>query len=101
MPILEAMACGCPVIASNNSSLPEVIGEGNAVFARFAISSDGRQVLRTKAKKVVSKTVTATINPDGTGQSGVPADRTDMRAIEARLEQPLELEYFPYRRTRH
>ena len=24
MPILEAMACGCPVIAGNNSSIPEV-----------------------------------------------------------------------------
>lgn len=27
LPILEAMQCGCPVITSNNSSLPEVIGE--------------------------------------------------------------------------
>ncbi len=26
LPILEAMACGCPVIASNTSSLPEVLG---------------------------------------------------------------------------
>ncbi|MBI4040212.1 glycosyltransferase family 4 protein [Candidatus Daviesbacteria bacterium] len=27
LPILEAMACGCPVICSNSSSLPEVGGE--------------------------------------------------------------------------
>ena len=27
MPVLEAMQCGCPVITSNVSSLPEVIGE--------------------------------------------------------------------------
>lgn len=26
-PVLEAMKCGCPVITSNNSSLPEVIGD--------------------------------------------------------------------------
>lgn len=26
MPPLEAMSCGCPVITSNNSSLPEVVG---------------------------------------------------------------------------
>ena len=25
---LEAMQCGCPVITSNNSSLPGVVGEG-------------------------------------------------------------------------
>ena len=27
LPVLEAMQCGCPVITSNNSSLPEVIGD--------------------------------------------------------------------------
>jgi glycosyltransferase involved in cell wall biosynthesis len=27
LPPLEAMACGCPVITSNTSSLPEVVGE--------------------------------------------------------------------------
>jgi len=26
LPVLEAMACGCPVITSNNSSLPEISG---------------------------------------------------------------------------
>jgi mannosyltransferase len=32
LPILEAMACGCPVLAANTSSLPEVGGEA-AVYA--------------------------------------------------------------------
>ena len=27
LPVLEAMKCGCPVITSNTSSLPEVIGD--------------------------------------------------------------------------
>lgn len=32
IPPVQAQACGCPVIAANNSSLPEVLGEGNALF---------------------------------------------------------------------
>ena len=32
LPALEAMACGAPTIASNNSSLPEVIGWEEALF---------------------------------------------------------------------
>lgn len=31
LPVIEAMACGCPVICSNTSSLPEVAGEA-AIF---------------------------------------------------------------------
>lgn len=32
MPVLEAMQCGCPVICSNTSSMPEVIGEAGIMF---------------------------------------------------------------------
>ena len=28
LPVLEAMACGCPVVCSNATSLPEVVGKG-------------------------------------------------------------------------
>jgi len=33
LPLVEAMACGCPVIASNTSSLPEVAGDAGLFFA--------------------------------------------------------------------
>ncbi|MFH2019690.1 MAG: glycosyltransferase family 1 protein, partial [bacterium] len=32
VPVLEAMACGTPVTAANNSSLPEVVGEAGVLF---------------------------------------------------------------------
>ena len=36
LPPLEAMACGCPVVASNTSSLPEVIGEAGIMVNPYA-----------------------------------------------------------------
>jgi hypothetical protein len=74
----------------------KVIGEGSAIYARFGISADGQQVLRTKAVKVISKTVTATIAPDGRATRGVPDGRADLAEMESRLKQPMELEYHPY-----
>lgn len=32
LPLLEALACGCPVIAANSSSIPEVVGEAGLLF---------------------------------------------------------------------
>ena len=32
IPMLEAMACGTPVIAANNSSIPEIVGEAAILF---------------------------------------------------------------------
>ena len=32
LPPLEAMACGCPVISANNTSLPEVVGNGGILL---------------------------------------------------------------------
>ncbi len=52
LPALEAMACGAPVIAANNSSLPEVIGREDALFDPFddkAIAGKITQVLTDEA----------------------------------------------------
>lgn len=38
LPPLEAMACGCPVVASNTSSLPEVMGEAGIMVDPYDIN---------------------------------------------------------------
>ena len=37
LPVLEAMACGCPVICSNAASLPEVAGEAALLIDPFRV----------------------------------------------------------------
>ena len=39
LPVLEAMSCGCAVIASNTSSLPEVVGRADALFDPHNVDS--------------------------------------------------------------
>lgn len=34
--LLEAMACGCPVLAANNTALPEVIGDAGVYFDPYS-----------------------------------------------------------------
>ena len=49
LPILEAMQCGCPVIAYNTSSIPEVAGDA-------AILVDPSSALRDKIALVLENT---------------------------------------------
>ncbi len=47
-PLLEAMACGCPVVTSNTSSLPEVVGEAGITVNPYdtdSLAQAMRQVL--------------------------------------------------------
>jgi glycosyltransferase involved in cell wall biosynthesis len=47
LPCLEAMACGCPVVAFRNSSLPEVVGEAGLLVDDGDAGALGRAAGRT------------------------------------------------------
>lgn len=47
LPPLESMACGAPTIASNTSSLPEVIGWQEALFDPFDLDSMAQKIHRS------------------------------------------------------
>jgi glycosyltransferase involved in cell wall biosynthesis len=49
LPALEAIKCGRPVIASNTSSLPEVIGDSSALFDPFNIGDMTAKIYRLLA----------------------------------------------------
>ena len=59
LPPLEAMACGCPVITSNTSSLPEVVGSAGIMINPYSV--DGltntiKQILINKdLRKILTK----------------------------------------------
>ncbi|MEX1158960.1 MAG: glycosyltransferase family 1 protein [Thermomicrobiales bacterium] len=46
MGVLEAMACGCPVVTSNRSSLPEVAGDAAILVDPFDVASIRDGILR-------------------------------------------------------
>jgi len=78
-------------------ALFSLIGEGHAVYSRMAVASDGVQIMVGQVKKAfLVRTATVTIQPDGTATRGLPEGRPDLRALEARLRKPLEIEYVPW-----
>lgn len=49
LPILEAQACGCPVLTSNVSSMPEVAGQGAIYVNPYSIDDIVKGVVRLQA----------------------------------------------------
>jgi len=47
LPVLEAMACGCPVLTSNISSLPEIAGDAGIIVNPYSLEESSTSILNT------------------------------------------------------
>jgi hypothetical protein len=73
-----------------------MIGEARVEESRSAVLPGGAQVVRGRASKWgIDKSETVTIWSDGRAERGVPAERSDLVALEARLKEPLEIRFKP------
>jgi hypothetical protein len=74
----------------------DLIGEARVQESRSAFLPDGAQVVRGRASKWgIDRTETMTVWPDGRADQGVPANRPDLAALEARLREPLAIRFRP------
>lgn len=59
IPMLEAMACGAPVITSNTSSMPEVAGDAAAIIDPFKPEEITAAMIRILSDKELRETIIA------------------------------------------
>ena len=79
------------------SALFALVGRPDLKQTRMAVAADHWQVVQGRVKVFpgISKTGTATIEPDGRGHEGVPPGRADLGELRRRMRQPVEIRYGP------
>lgn len=55
LPVLEAMQCGCPVITSNNSSMPEVAGDAGILVNALSIDDIYKAIDMVMSNKKIKR----------------------------------------------
>lgn len=66
LPLLEAMACATPVVAANNSSIPEVVGDAALLF-----NAEDAQDMAAKISSVLAdKAIQASLRQKGLERAG-------------------------------
>ena len=77
------------------SAIFALVGRPDVKETRLAVGKDYWQVVRGRVNVMlgISKTGTATIEPDGRGHENIPRDRADLAALAKQLAQPLQVRY--------
>lgn len=83
LPPLEAMACGTPVITSNVSSLPEVVGEAGLLVNPFDINSIKEAMMRI--------VVEPDLRNELRGAGFIQAEKFSWKKTAKRIEQIIDM----------
>jgi hypothetical protein len=77
------------------SAVFALVGRPDVKETRLAVAKDYWQVMRGRVNVMlgISKSATATIEPDGRGHEDIPRGRADLAALAKQLAQPLEVSY--------
>jgi hypothetical protein len=62
-----------------------LLGDARIERSQIAAAADGVQIMVASAKWLFTRTETATIDPSGHGDKGVPGNRPDLKQLESRL----------------
>ncbi len=79
LPVIEAMACGAPVLCSNTSSLPEIVGDAALLFD----PRDVEQIRSTARRAIADRDLRRDLSSRGRATAGV---YTWARAAERTVE---------------
>lgn len=64
LPLLEALACGAPILAANNSSIPEVVGQAGLLFN----TNNKKDFINKLEKLITSEQLRASLKQEGRQQ---------------------------------
>jgi glycosyltransferase involved in cell wall biosynthesis len=91
LPALEAMAAGLPVVASNTSSIPEVVGDAGRLFNPLSIDEGARAVVEVLESEDLRETLSRagiararTFTWERTGRATLEGYKRAYAALEAR-----------------
>jgi glycosyltransferase involved in cell wall biosynthesis len=87
MPVLEAMACGCPVVTSNTSSLPEVAGDA----ALLVDPRDAAAVASALQRVLTDDALSASLGAKGVERAAAFTWRRTAEGMLSAFERAVEL----------
>lgn len=83
LPVLEAMACGTPVVASNRTSLPEAVGDAGLLFD----PDDVDEMARTIGRVIADRALHAELSAKGLARaSSFTWEQTAQKTLAALTE---------------